>query len=184
MSGAVIHDFKGIAAMTGYVVQTDKNGEAKLIVKEVLAHDKLPRIKTPPQKGDKVIGGYLYDNVMVLAPDAKTYDRIVSSYRKTWFHPDLLAAFLSSEGEAVPTKALLRKFALMYQIGLFVIVKKNEAVLYDPVSQNVIARKPFNGTVKQAKFPFYMRLEKFKTGIFSDTSEEKGDYYNVTERFQ
>jgi hypothetical protein len=185
MSGALIHNFKGVEALTGYIVQTSDKGDAIVVLDEVIDHEKLPGIKTNPQKGDKVIGGYLYENVMLLAPDAQNYMRIIEAYpHKTWFHPDLLAAFLSSEGEAVPTKALLKKFATAYQVGLFYIIKKDEAVLYDPISERVVARKPFKGAVKEAKFPFYMRFEKFRTGIFSDTSEEKDDYYNVMERFQ
>lgn len=185
VSGALIHSFRGIDAMTGYVVQTDTPKKAERIALRVIAHDKLPGIKTPPQKGDKIIGGYLYRNVMALAPDMATYRRIVDAYpSKTWFHPDLLAAFLSSKGEATPTPALLREFALTYQIGLFYIVKKDEAVLYDPVSQRVIARKPAKSTAKSAKFPFFMRFEKFRTGIFSDSSEAGGNYYDVMEQFQ
>jgi len=185
MSGALIHNFRDIEAMTGYLMQTGKPNEAKLVLKNVIKHDKLPSIKTPPQKGDKVIGGYLYGNVMAIAPDMTTYDNIVKAYpSKTWFHPDLLAVFLSSEGEAVPTPELLETFATEYQIGLFYIVKKDEAVLYDPISRHVVARKPFRGTVKNAKFPFFMRFDKFRTGIFSDTSEEDGNYYEVVEQFK
>ena len=184
MSGAVIHDFNGMPALIGYAMQTDGN-RAEPLDATIVTDERLPGIKTAPKAGDKVLGGYLYDNVMALVPDARTYANVTESYpSKTWFHPDLLAAFLSQEGEAVPTPELLQRFALHYQIGLFYIVKRHETVLYDPISRHVIARQAKESHAKAPKFPFFMRLEKFRTGLFSDSGEEDGNYYHVMEHFQ
>jgi len=182
MSGIVIHHFGDtINAITGYIAQTSKTGEARLIAKEIIHHEELPTIKTAVQKGDNVIGGYLYDNVLLLAPDANTYDRITSHTKKKWIHPDLFAVFLSKEGERIPTKENLAKFAKAYQIGLIYIVKRNSAILFDPVSGETVAQKQITGTPQKGDFPFFMRLGKFRTGIFSDSGD--GDYYKTMERF-
>ena len=47
---------------------------------DILQHDELPTIKTTVAPNDKVIGGYLYNNVLLLAPDADTYAKIVSQH--------------------------------------------------------------------------------------------------------
>ena len=153
-----------------------------LIRGKITPHEALPDIKTSPFEGDKVIGGYLYGNVMVLAPDETTYKKIVSRYRKTWFHPDLLAAYLSQEGDAYPTRKTLKAFAKQYQIGLFYIVRRNDAVLYDPISERIVAKKPFRNPPEKTRYPFYMRLKKIEAGLFGD--EGDGDYYRLMEQFQ
>jgi hypothetical protein len=183
MSGIVIHNYgNSLEAITGYITQTSPQGEAVLVTKEIIHHEELPTIKTVISKGDKVIGGYLYNNVLLLAPDAKTYGKITSQYTKRWIHPDLFATFLSSEGEAYPTKENLARFAKAYQIGLIYIVKRNSAVLFDPISGKTVAQKSISSTTGKAQYPFFMRFDTFRTGIFSDSGE--GDYYQTMEQFK
>jgi hypothetical protein len=182
MSGVVIHNYgTGLEAITGYIFQTASNGTATLAAKEIIHHEELPTIKTAVTKGDKVIGGYLYNNVLLLAPDAETYAKITARYDKRWFHPDLFATFLSKEGDAFATKENLARFAKAYQVGLVYIVKQNSAVLFDPISGKTIAQKAISNTPKKAQFPFFMRFKAFRTGLFSESGQ--GDYYQTMERF-
>jgi len=183
MSGIVIHSYGNhLQAITGYITQTAADGTGMLIEKEIIHHDELPTIKTQINKGDKVIGGYLYNNILLLAPDAASYSRIIKqNSRKKWIHPDLFAIFLSKEGDSTPTRENLAKFAKEYQIGLIYIVKKESAVLLDPISGQIVGKKVFKGAPQKAQFPFFMRFDKIKTGIFSDSGE--GDYYQTMERF-
>jgi len=183
MSGVVIHKFGNqLEAITGYIVQTSADGTGKLIEKEIIHHDELPTIKTPITKGDKVIGGYLYNTMLLLAPDSMSYTNIVEKYpQKKWIHPDLLATFLSTEGEGFPTRENLAKFAKAYQVGLVYIVKRNSAVLLDPISGQIVGKKSFSKAPKKAQYPFFMRFDSIKTGLFSDSGN--GDYYKTMEQF-
>jgi hypothetical protein len=182
MSGVVIHNFGNqLEAITGYISQLSADGSSQLITKEIIHHEELPTIKTPVVKGDKVIGGYLYDNVTLLAPDADTYAKITKATNKKWLHPDLLASYLSELGEAYPTKENLALFAKQYQVGLIYIIKKNSAVLLDPISGQIVGKKAYNGTVKKAQSPFFMRFSEIKSGWFSD--EAPADYYKIMEQF-
>jgi hypothetical protein len=182
MSGIVIHNYGShLEAITGYITQTDADGRGKLLEKEIIHHDELPTIKTRITQGDKVIGGYLYDTILLLAPNADTYAKITkSNSRKKWIHPDLFAIFLSKEGDGIPSRENLAKFAKEYQIGLIYIVRHNSAVLLDPISGQIVGEKAFKNTSEKAQFPFFMRFDKIKTGIFSDSGE--GDYYKTMER--
>jgi len=175
MSGAIIHSYaNGLSAITSYLTQ-NKDGKAILIDSDVVHHNKLPTIKTPVKLGDKVIGGYLYNNVLVLAPDVDTYTKITKSHHKKWIHPDLYALHLSVEGEDKPTRANLLEFAKKYQVGLIYIVRKDSAVLLDPISGKIISQKAVSNLPATGQFPFYMHFDKLESGWFG--GEAKGSYY-------
>lgn len=182
MSGAVIHPYgQNAQAITSYLVQTNKEGSAKPIDSSAIEHEQLPTIKTPVTRGDKVIGGYMYQNVLLLAPDAETYTTITKQYRKNWIHPDLYALFLSTEGESTPSRENLSEFAKAYQVGLVFIVRDGTAVLLDPVSQKIINQKTLKNLPKKGKFPFFSRLDKIDSGWFGTDKDEK-DYYKTMEK--
>ena len=179
MSGIIVHNYgNNINAITSRVIQTSK-GHAKLAGDDVIQHDNLPTIKTAVARGDKVIGGYLYNNVLLLAPDANTYAKVTSSYHKQWIHPDLYALYLSQEGEGTPNRENLADFAKKYHVGLVYIIKKGSAVLLDPVSGKVVGRKGVSGLPSKTQFPFFMRFEKIDSGWFSKSAS--GTYYNLME---
>ncbi len=179
MSGVVIHNYgKDLHAITNRIIQTSP-GHARLADNDIIQHDELPTINTSVRKGDKVIGGYLYNNVLLLAPDANTYAKVTSSSNKKWVHPDLYAVYLSQEGEGTPNRENLANFAKKYQIGLVYIIKKGSAVLLDPVSGKYVGKKGVSGLPAKAQFPFFMRLDKIDAGWF--TKSASGTYYNLME---
>lgn len=178
MSGVVIHKYgNDLNAITSRIAQTASNGTATLVSAGAIHHPALPTIKTPVQNGDKVIGGYMYQNVLVLAPDAATYTDITKMYHKKWIHPDLFALYLSVQGDGKPTKENLLAFAKKYQIGLVLIVRKKTAVLMDPISGKIISQKAMTNLPAQGNFPFYMRFKEIDTGWFGDGSI--GNYYQT-----
>jgi hypothetical protein len=180
MSGVVIHNYgNDLTAITSRISQTSLDGSASLVTSNILQHDELPTIKTPVSARDKVIGGYMYHNVLLLAPDADTYAKIIASHNKKWIHPDLFALYLSVQGEEKPTKENLAHFAKKYQVGLIYIVRKNSAVLLDPVSGKIISKKSMSNLPSKGAFPFYMRFEQIDSGWFG--SDVKGNYYDTME---
>ena len=177
MSGIIVHDYgSDLQAITAYIAQTSK-GHAKVISRDIIHHDELPTIKTPVRPGDKVIGGYLYNNVILLAPDAATYTKITSSYNKSWIHPDLFAIYLSKRGDGYPTRENLGEFARAYQVGLVAIVRKDGLVLLDPISGHIISKKAMGGLPAKAQFPFYMHFKEIRSGWFSKSGS--GSYYQT-----
>ncbi len=178
MSGVVIHNYgNNLTAITSRIAQTSSGESVALVSKDILHHDELPTIKTPISVKDKVIGGYLYENVLLLAPDADTYAKITSAHHKKWIHPDLFAMYLSAEGEEQPTRENLARFAKKYQVGLVYIVRKNSAVLLDPISAKIVSEKSMTDLPSKGSFPFYMRLKSLNSGWFG--SDVEGNYYNT-----
>ncbi len=176
MSGVVIHNYgNDLTAITHRITQTSK-GKAKLLSADVLQHDELPTIKTAAAAGDKVVGGYLYNNVLLLAPDADTYARVTAQHPdKTWIHPDTFALYLAVHDDLLVTKGNLARFAKKFQVGLIYIVRKDSAILLDPISGKTIAKKAMKNLPSEGRFPFYMRFKKLDTGWFS--SDIEGNYY-------
>lgn len=177
MSAVVIHNYgHDLAAITAYL-KYEGNSRATLLKNDPISHDELPAVKPKVRVNDKVIGGYLYKNILLLAPDANTYARITGSANKNWIHPDLYAMFLSQEGDQFPTQENLQKFANEYQVGLIYIIQKGKALLYDPVSKQYISQKALSGLPAKGQAPFYTRLGKIKAGWFSKKS--KASYYQL-----
>jgi len=180
MSGIVLHSFKnGKKAISSILIQyTPKN--INVYKGDLLEHRGLPTPKSIAQPGDKVIGGYLYDNILVLAPNAKTYTKITQSSPKHWIHPDLYAAYLARVGDDTPDDSNLAGFAKEAQVGLIYVVQKNRAILFDPISQKIIAQKPFQPVGTEAKYPFYNRFSSTGNSFFSSG----GDYYDSVGEIQ
>ena len=177
MSGIVTHQYGSkLQAITSRIVQVSKS-KMQLLKGDMVNHDNLPTINTSVQTGDKVIGGYLYDNVLLLAPDAQTYKQLTSTYTKNWIHPDLFAMYLSNIGDKKPTKENLASFAKTYQVGLICIVSQNSLKLLDPISGKVIRQKSMSGLPNKGKSPFFMRLDKIDSGMFSSSTTQS--YYDI-----
>lgn len=177
MSGVAIHNYgSDLAAITSYL-RYEGGNKVTMIKNDPISHNELPAVKPKVYANDKVIGGYLYRNILLLAPDANTYARITSSANKNWIHPDLYAMFLSQEGDQYPTQKNLQKFANEYQVGLIYIVQKGKALLYDPFSKRYVSQKALSGLPAKGQVPFYTRLGKIKASWFSKKS--KGTYYQL-----
>jgi hypothetical protein len=179
MSGVIIHTYKdGTSAATAAAMQNE-NGTLTILDKQLIEESNLPRIATKIAAGDKVIGGYLYNNVLLLAPNENIYNEITSKYKKHWINPDNYAAFISQKKDGVPTKENLASFARSYQVGLVAIVKKDSIVIYDPMSEKIISKEPF-AFASQTKSPFFSHFEKVRSGWFGSVAD--GDYYTLMEQ--
>jgi len=181
MSCAIIHNYgNNIKALTFMAKQISKDGSIKLIDSDIIHHNKIPTINTKPKVGDRIIGGYLYNNTLLLAPDEQTYKFLTEKYHKNWTHPDLYAMFLLQEGEDSITKKSLKLFAKRYQIGLIMIVRQKSIVLYDPISETIINTQNYTSNSTKAKYPFYMHFKQINSDWFS---KKNRDYYKEVERF-
>lgn len=177
MTGVVVHRYSDeLKAITSRLVQTSP-ARAKLLKGAIIHHEALPTINTAVKVGDKVIAGYLYHNVLLLAPDAQSYAKVTSQYSKNWIHPDLFAIFLAKEGDNVPTKENLEKFAKAYQVGLVAIITQGKLKLLDPISGSTISQKSMGGLPTKGQAPFYMRFDEIDSGLFSRKNTQS--YYQI-----
>lgn len=180
MSGIVVHKYKDFQNISYSITQKEKISTLQKV--DVFEHNSLPTSKIKVSIGDKVIGGYLYNRVLAIVPNASTYNKIVKEYsKKDWIHPDIFALFLSMQSEIKITKKNLKSFAKEYHIGLIYIALKNRAILVDAISGKQISQKKITLNSQKADYPFYTRIKFLEAGWFE--SEIKGDYFKEMEKF-
>jgi len=176
-SGIVIHSYgNGIFAITHIATSLGGN-RAKIGEYKALKHKNIPTIQTAPQKGDKVIFGNLYNNVLLIAPDEASYSSITKSIKRVWIHPDMYAYYLIKNDETKMTLKNLKGFARENQVGLVAIVAKDGIRVLDPLSSTYLRKLPLNINITKAQSPFYARFEQIETDIFSQADNKEFPVY-------
>ena len=144
-----------------------------------LVQNALPSLKENPKVGDKIIFNSFYNKGLVIAPNAKTYSKVIKQYsNKSWIHPDIFATYLNSERNPSPTKENFTKFCNAYSIGLVYFILDEEYIV-DCNSFKVIDTKAIELEDKNEIKPFYSRLGELKANFFSFKDEVKNykEYY-------
>ena len=144
-----------------------------------LVQNALPSLKENPKVGDKIIFNSFYNKGLVIAPNAKTYSKVIKKYSdKSWIHPDIFATYLESKKNPSPTKENFIKFCNAYSIGLIYLITDREYIV-DCNSFKVIDTKDIEIETKDEVKPFYSRLGELEASFFSFNNEIKDykEYY-------
>ena len=184
MSGIIVHNYgNGLSAITHSLVTTN-NGLAKSKPYTAILHENIPTVKTTAQVNDKIIIGAFYNNTLLIAPDAKTYDTVTKKFKKRWIHPDTYALEFMGRGESAISKASLNKFAKANQVGLVLIVGKDKILILDPISQQFIGEFPFTNQSNKSINPFFSRFEQVDVSTFGFSKVKLVDYYKSIQNIQ
>ncbi len=177
-SGIVIHNYgNNLSAITHILVSTGGK-QATIHPYKGLGHEKLPNIKSDVIKGDKVIFGNFYENILIIAPNEEVYRKTKQGIKKSFIHPDIYAMDLIIHGEKEISLANLKAFAQRNQVGLVLIAIKDYIMVLDPISSEYLHKFPLTLKVDHAVSPFYARFEQISNGIFGTESNQKFlDYY-------
>ena len=154
MSGLVVRNLSTGRYALVYVKQIAPK-EAVVIDTNPLNAKGLAKIKPVVKVGDRVIGGFLYDKVMVLAPNRSSYINIQNRFGIRSINPDLFMAFLAVRGSSTPSSSDFKEFAKLNGIGLFVIFKNGFVALYDPISEETIGKMMMDISAYNEVKPFY-----------------------------
>ena len=154
MSGLVVRQLPSGEFALVTVKQTAPN-QAVIVDKDPLGGKNLANLKPIPKIGDKVVGGFMYDKVMVLAPNRDTYISVQNKFGIRSVNPDIFMGFLANRGSSNPSSSDYKAFAKLTHIGLFVIFKNGFITLYDPLSDSEIGRVMMDISSYNAVKPFY-----------------------------
>ncbi|NEW61613.1 hypothetical protein GSY74_09985 [Sulfurovum sp. bin170] len=183
MSGIVVHDYGNELSAITHTIVSQGDNQATLESYSILSHVKLPSIKTIAKKGDRVIFGNFYNNVLLIAPNGRSYREITKSIKKSWVHPDSYAMHLISNDEIHINLENLKAFAGKNQVGLVLVATKDSLLTLDPISGVYLGKEPLSLKVDNAQSPFYARFEQISTDIFSSEDTKKfEEYYKGIER--
>ena len=179
MSGLIVHDYgNGLSAITHSVI-TGTNGKAKILSYTAILHENIPTVKTEAKINDKVILGNFYNNALLIAPDAQSYNTITKKFNKAWIHPDAYALqFMSEEASEISLKSL-KKFAIHNQVGLVLIATKTKLLILDPISKKFLGQQQVQGTATKAMKPFFSRFEHMDVSTFGFSDIKLKDYYQA-----
>ncbi len=177
MSGIVIHNYgNGLSAITHVAI--GQGGERVSIENyTALAHETLPNIKSAVQKGDRVVFGNFYNNLLVIAPNEQTYSQITKGMEKNWIHPDLFAMYLISNKESQLSLENIKKFSQDNQVGLVLIVGKNSLRVLDPISKHYLSEEQFSPLSETTHAPFYARFGQISNNFFGSESKQEFPHY-------
>ena len=179
MSGLIVHDYgNGLSAITHSVIST-KNGNAKILPYTAILHKNIPTVKTEAKINDKVILGNFYNNVLLIAPNERSYSNITKKFNKTWIHPDAYELQFMSEKASEISLNSLQKFAINNQIGLVLIATKNNLLILDPISKKFLGQKAIKPTDSKAMKPFYSRFEHMDVSTFGFSEITLKNYYKA-----
>jgi len=181
MSGIVVHKYdethEAIVA-TAKVQSSNKSQSTLLLSKfEGIINTKLPNIKTKPQKGDRVILGYLYKRVLPIVPNQATFEKIKMSFPDIMFiHPDIFAAELSKEKEPLPKVENFRNVCKKMSIGAVLFVFKDGSDLIDCNSWQKIYHSNIKSDKEKTVKPFYNRIGEISTPFYDWSDHTLGNF--------
>jgi len=179
MSGIVVHNYgNGLIAITHAVISQGDN-RAKIIPYSATLHQNIPSVQTDVQANDKVILGNFYNNVLLIAPDAKSYTNITKRFKKIWIHPDAYALDFMKEGLSAISKNSLQKFAQANQVGLVLIATQNKLLILDPISKKFLGQMPLKLQNNKALKPFFSRFEQMDVSLFGFSKVILKEYFQA-----
>ena len=152
---------------------------------DALAQDALPKPLTKPQKGDKVILGYLYERALIIAPNLKTYQSIAALAKEKLLHPDLFAAELAKRAHKMPDRKDFKDFCNRYALAKLYIAQKSGTDVVDCYSFKKVGSLDVSASGKETKLPFYNRFRRIPGSLFDffgSDEENYFDYYKKLER--
>ncbi len=181
-SGVVVHNFgKNHSSIVAKVIAVSKDGEsAKVVFKRFddLKQDVLPVPKVLPTVGDKVILNYLYNHALPIAPNYKTYNKIITKYPSiSWLHPDLFAAKLFSESNPSPNREDFKAICKDYSFSLLYFALNNRGYFVDCNSFKVLKEESLD-TGDKKMLPFYSRIKDIDTSWLSFGKSKISNYDN------
>jgi hypothetical protein len=179
MSGIVVHEYgNGLSAITNAVI-TGKNGKATLLNYSAMRHKNIPNVKTASKVNDKVVLGNFYNNALLIAPNATSYNNITKKFNKTWIHPDRFALDFMRDSQSAISLDNIESFAKKNQVGLVLIVSKNALLFLDPISREFIGKSNLALNSDKAMSPFYARFKQVDTSAFGMSKVSLTDYHKA-----
>lgn len=122
----------------------------------------LPIPSITPGIGDKVILNEFIDKTLLISPNKANYEYVTSKYNNFDFiSPNILAAKIYKDSQALPTRNDLRDFCKAWMVGSIMVTLKDRISLYECSSLSLITDLETNLDNKnEEKINFYSDISK------------------------
>lgn len=185
-----------------------QGGLLKLKIEEFkdLEQDALPELIMNAKVGDKVIINFLYDRVLLIAPDEKSYEKVVQFYPELYFiHPDILGAYMVREFKLSPKREHFATVCKNNAIGIVGFVMKKSvkfvdcasfALLFEenlskfPAVKHFAMKRDVNSSNNELLKDFDLKFvdaskfsaKKPQTPFYSNINEYRKNFFNFSEK--
>lgn len=143
---------------------------------EALSSNALPKGKWSVQVGDAVVLAFGYTRGLLIAPSEEIYYRITKSAALQWVHPDLFATLLSFNGHPTPLREDFTQMSTESSVGLIFLFLQERVFTLDAKSFKILAITDAKVEQKEARLPFYSRVEKIDAAWWGEGSDEMEEY--------
>lgn len=181
-SGIIMHKlgkYSTIVARAKVVEKKNNLAKVEFKIFKMLAQRAMPTPIIMPKKGDTLILNYLYDRVVIVAPNRQSYRQILRELQDKKMDvvsSDLLAAYLIDVYSKIATRKTLRGFCRANAVGTLVIALKKKAYLFDCINFDKLANLKVDFYKGQQK-PFYSNITRTRGEIIKIFENNMGDYY-------
>jgi hypothetical protein len=174
-SGIVLHKYengKKLIVSSAYVTQSNTTQSTlKFIPFLGLKQNAIPTSSRKPQNGDQFILNYLYEESLLIAPNAEAFRAVRKKFKDNNFpHSDLFGSYLKSNYEPTPNKREIQEYALSQDLRTIFVVIESYVYIVDTRTLAILGKKPVSYLRSGEQMPFYTRIDKIESSIF------KGDW--------
>lgn len=180
-SAIIVQEIKNASSIVSRAsVVGRERGLIKLELKPftMLEQRALPTLDVKVQKGDEVIVNFLYDRILLIAPNETSYNTLIQAYPELYFiHPDILGATLVRRFKLSPKKKDFRTFCSNNALGIVAFVLEDRVSFVDCQDFTLLFEKPFNVKIAKPQTPFYSNIKEYKKNVFNFAEKKVEDYY-------
>lgn len=171
-SGIINHtysDGKKLIVSSAFVIESNTNtSKIKFLPFLDLKQNALPTSNRKASNGDEFVLNYLYDFSLLIAPNNESFKLVRHKFKESTFvHSDLFAAFLKYIHKPLPTKEMIQDFALSQNMGTIFMIIESHVYILDSRTFAILDKKPLKTFVISEQMPFYTRVEKIETSLFT-----------------
>lgn len=169
-SGVIEHKYdngKTIIVSSAFVQNSSATSSTiKFIPFLGLKQNAIPTSNRKAQDGDRFMLNYLYDESLVIAPNAEAFRAVRKQFLKNNVaHSDIFGSFLKTNHQPTPSKELIQEYALSQNRGTIFFVIDSFVYVVDSRTFVILAKKPISYVPGEESMPFYTRVENIEKSI-------------------
>jgi len=170
-SGIVNHTYEDghkLVVSSAFVTSSNENSSTiKFLPFLDLKQNALPTANRKALNGDEFVLNYLYDFSLLIAPNNDSFKSVRNSFKSnTFMHSDMFGAFLKYIHRPLPTKEIIKDYALAQNMGTIFIVIESTVYILDSRTLAILDKKQISNFIGENQMPFYTRVEKIEASIF------------------
>ena len=134
---------KSLLISSAFIEKSSANSSTiKFIPFLGLKQNAIPTTNRKVEDGDRFILNYLYDESLLIAPNAEAFRAVRKKFTNNTFpHSDIFGAYLKTNYQPTPSKELIQNYALSQNMGTIFFVIDSAVYIVDTQTFVILAKK-------------------------------------------